>query len=82
VTIIAAGYLAAMFLNVVYPSGLTSARAIFNIDWITLFIIFLIAVVGGLYLLIGRPDRNVEKHLHDPLEPSGAELPGAAPTTP
>src|ERR1700755_2960300 len=82
VTIIAAGYLAAMFLNVVYPSGLTSARAIFNIDWITLFIIFIIAVVGVLYLFIGRPDRNVEKHLHDPLEASGAELPNAAPTTP
>ncbi|HEX4525817.1 MAG TPA: APC family permease [Gaiellaceae bacterium] len=81
VLIVAGGYLAAMFVNVVYPSGLSSGRAIFNIDWITLFIIFIIAVVGGLYLLIGRPDRNVQKHLHDPLEPSGAELPGAAPTT-
>src|SRR6478672_6753470 len=81
VLIVAGGYLAAMFVNVVYPSGLSSGRAIFNIDWITLFIIFIIAVVGGLYLLIGRPDRNVQKHLHDPLEPSGAELPGAASTT-
>ena len=81
VLIVAAGYLGAMFVNVIYPSGLTSARATFNIDWITLFIIFIIAVVGALYLLIGRPDKNVEKHLHDPLEPSGAELPGAAPTT-
>jgi amino acid transporter len=81
VLIVAAGYLGTMFVNVVFPSGLTSARATFNIDWITLFIIFIIAVVGALYLLIGRPDRNVEKHLHDPLEPSGAELPGAAPTS-
>ena len=80
--IVAAGYLGAMFVNVVYPSGLSSARAFFNIDWITLFIIFVIAVVGAIYLLIWRPDRNVGKHLHDPLEPTGAELPGAAPTTP
>jgi hypothetical protein len=66
-----------MFVNVAYPSGLSSARAIFNIDWITLFVIFIIAVVGGLYLLIGRPDRNVEKHVHDALEPTGAERNGA-----
>jgi amino acid transporter len=73
VLIVAGAYLAAMFVNVIYPSGLSSARAYVNLDWITLFIIFIIAVVGGLYLLIGRPDRNVEQHLHDPLEPTGAE---------
>jgi amino acid transporter len=81
VLILAAGYLAAMFLNVVYPSGLSSARAFLNLDWITLFIIFIIAVLGAIYLVIWRPDKNVQKHLHDPLEPTGAELPGAAPTT-
>jgi amino acid transporter len=82
VLIIAVGYLAAMFVNVIYPSGLTSARGtFFNYDWITLAVMVLIAVIGALYLLIGRPDRNIEKHLHDPLEPTGAELPGAAPTT-
>ncbi|MGH2976831.1 MAG: APC family permease, partial [Gaiellaceae bacterium] len=80
VTIVAVGYLAAMFVNVVYPSGLSSGRAIFNLDWITLFIIFIIAVVGAAYLLIGRPDRNIEKHLHDTLEPTGAELTGPATT--
>ena len=79
--ILAAGYLAAMFVNVVYPSGLSSARAFLNLDWITLFIIFIIAVLGAIYLVIWRPDKNVQKHLHDPLEPTGAELPGAAPTT-
>ena len=73
-SIIAAGYLAAMFVNVVYPSGLSSARAFFNYDWITLFVIFIIAVVGAAYLLLARPDRNVQRHLHDTLEPTGAEL--------
>ena len=80
VLIVAAGYLGAMFVNVIYPSGLTSARATFNIDWITLFIMFIIAAVGAVYLLLARPDRNVEKHLHDTLEPTGAELSSAAPT--
>jgi hypothetical protein len=42
---------------------------------------FIIAVVGALYLFIWRPDRNVEKHLHDTLEPAGAELSGSTPTT-
>jgi hypothetical protein len=43
VTIVAVGYLGAMFLNVVYPSGLSSGRAILNLDWITLFIMFIIS---------------------------------------
>jgi len=61
-----------MFLNVVYPSGLSSARAYINLDWITLLIIFLIAVVGGAYLLAARPDRNVERHLRREAEPPEA----------
>jgi amino acid transporter len=82
VLILAALYLGAMFLNVIYPSGLTSPRAYFNIDWITLSVIFVIAVVGAIYLFVWRPDRNVEKHLHDTLEPTGAEMAGpATPTT-
>jgi amino acid transporter len=81
VSIIAAGYLAAMFVNVVYPSGLSSARAFFNYDWITLFVIFVIAVVGAAYLLVARPDRNVARHLHDTLEPTGAERTAPPATT-
>ena len=63
VSIVAAGFLGAMFLNVIYPSGLSSARAYINLDWITLLIIFVIAVVGLAYLLAARPDRNVARHL-------------------
>jgi amino acid transporter len=74
VTLVAAGYLAAMFVNVVYPSGLSSARSFFNYDWVTLFVIFIIAVIGVAYLFLARPDRNVARHLHDTLEPTGAEL--------
>jgi amino acid transporter len=76
VSIIGAGYLGAMFVNVIYPSGLSSARAYVNTDWITLVVIVIIAVVGLAYLLVARPDRNVQRQL------SGArEAPEAPPVT-
>jgi amino acid transporter len=73
VTIAAAAYLGLMLLNVVAPTGLSSPRGYFNLDWITLLVIVIIAVVGALYFFIARPDRGVSKHLHDDLEPTGAE---------
>jgi amino acid transporter len=76
VTIIAAAYLGLMLLNVVVPTGLSSGRALFNLDWITLFVVFIIAVVGAAYFLIARPDRKVGQHVHDTLEPTGAERAG------
>ena len=76
VSIIAAAYLGLMLLNVVVPTGLTSARGLFNYDWITLFVMVIIAVVGAVYFLIARPDRKVAAHVHDQLEPTGAERHG------
>src|SRR3954447_17087315 len=73
VTIIAAVYLGLMFINVAFPSGLDSPRAFFNLDWITLTVIVVIALVGALYFFIGRPDRGVSRHVHDELEATGAE---------
>jgi amino acid transporter len=73
VTIIAALYLGLMLLNVVVPTGLTSGRALFNLDWITLVVIVLIALVGAIYFVIARPDRRVAGHLHDELEATPAE---------
>jgi amino acid transporter len=73
VTIAAAAYLGLMLLNVVVPTGLSSPRAFFNLDWITLTVMFVIAVVGAVVFLIGRPDRVLAQHTHDPLEPAGAE---------
>jgi amino acid transporter len=81
VSIIAALYLGLMLINVVVPTGLTSGRGLFNYDWITLVVMVIIALVGAIFFLIARPDRNVSRHMHDRLEPTGAELPGAAPTT-
>ena len=81
VTVIGAVYLALMLLNVVAPTGLTSPRAVFNIDWITLLVMFVIAVVGAAYFFSARPDRGVRHHLHDDLEPTASErvLPPEAP---
>ncbi len=73
VSIIGAVYLGLMFLNVVAPTGLASPRGYFNIDWITLFVIVIIAAVGAVYYLWARPDRKLAAHLHDALEPTGAE---------
>src|SRR3954464_3867876 len=76
VLIIAGGYLGLMLVNVVAPTGLSSPRALFNLDWITASVMFVVAVVGGLYFIIARPDKRVGTHLHDDLEPTGAELAG------
>jgi amino acid transporter len=81
VLIIAATYLGLMLINVIYPSGLSSGRELFNYDWITLGVMGVIAVVGGVFFLIARPDKNVQRHLHDAQEASGAELPSSASTT-
>jgi amino acid transporter len=74
VNIAAIAYLGLMFANVVAPTGLTSPRGYFNLDWITLTVIAIIAIVGAVYFVIARPDsKGVSKHLHDDLEPSVAE---------
>jgi amino acid transporter len=70
---LAIAYLALMLINVVIPTGLTSPRAYFNLDWITLSVMAVIALVGAIYFLIGRPDKPLRTHLHDELEPTGAE---------
>src|SRR3954454_9389360 len=57
----------------VLPTGLESPRAFFNLDWITLLVMFVITVVGAVYFFLARPDRGVRQHLHDDLEASGAE---------
>jgi hypothetical protein len=73
VTIIALAYLGLMFINVVAPTGLTSPRAYFNLDWITLLVIAIVAVIGAAYFFVARPDRKVSEHVHDKQEATGAE---------
>jgi len=73
VTVVATLYLGLMLINVVLPTGLSSPRAYFNLDWITLVVMFVIAVVGAAYFFLARPDRGVRHHVHDDLEPTGSE---------
>ena len=71
-----------MLVNIVAPTGLSSPRAYFNLDWITLTVMVVIALAGALYFVIGRPDRGVAGHVHDELEATGAERPRVAGATP
>jgi len=73
VTWLALLYLGLMLVNVVLPTGLSSPRAYFNLDWITLVVMFVITLVGVVLFAIARPDRGLRRHLHDELEASAAE---------
>jgi amino acid transporter len=67
VNIIAILYGAAMLVNVVVPTGLNSPRSVlFNYDWMTLVVVFVIVVIGALYFLVVRPQRNISR-AHPPL---------------
>jgi amino acid transporter len=59
VTVAGGLYLLLMLINIVWPSSLSSGRgALFNYGWITLLVMFVIVVIGGLYEAIARPDRK------------------------
>ena len=76
VTIAAAAYLGLMLLNVVWPSGLSSGRAAFNYDWITLVVMVAIAVVGAIVYVIAQPTKNIAQHVVEPAPGSVGALPG------
>ncbi|MDQ1616440.1 MAG: hypothetical protein QOJ60_2379 [Actinomycetota bacterium] len=76
VTIVAFVYLGLMLANVVAPTGLDSPRALFNTDWVTLAVMFVIFVVGLVLFLVVRPWRTITRHGHDDLERTGAERHG------
>ncbi|MGE5289475.1 MAG: hypothetical protein ACM3ML_20205 [Micromonosporaceae bacterium] len=74
--IIALAYLGLMLINVVAPTGLSSPRGYFTIDWITLLVMAIVAAAGAVYFLIGRPGGGVGQRLHHEVEPPGAERHG------
>lgn len=60
INIIALIYLAVMFVNLVIPTGLASPRgALFNLDWVTLVVMFVIAIVGAIVYAIAQPGKHV-----------------------
>ena len=84
--VLAIAYGAAMFVNILYPSGVTSPRAVlFNLDWITISVMVVIIVIGGLYFVISRPYRRIRDatlaehdHAEAALEADAAALQGPA----
>jgi amino acid transporter len=75
VMIAAAAYLLLMLVNVVTPTGLTSPRAYFNLDWITLLVMFVVAVVGVVFFLIAHSGRELGTHMRDDAETPASALP-------
>ena len=55
-------YLLLMLLDIVWPSPLSSGRALFNYGWVTLLVMAIIVLLGAAYEAIARPDRNVAQH--------------------
>src|SRR5664280_2799810 len=62
VTVAGMTYLLVMFVNICWPSSLASGRALFNYGWITLLVMAIIVIIGGLYEFIARPDRKIATH--------------------
>lgn len=59
VTLGGAIYLALMLLDIVWPSSLSSGRAIFNYGWVTMLVMALIVGAGVFYEAFARPDRRM-----------------------
>ena len=57
-------YLGLMLVNVVARPGY-QPRAYFNLDWITLLVMAIVAVVGAISSSSARPDSALARHVHD-----------------
>jgi amino acid transporter len=55
-------YLGLMLINIVWPSALSSGRALFNYGWVTLLVMALIVLIGVIYEVLARPDKRVAEH--------------------
>ncbi|HXW76181.1 MAG TPA: APC family permease, partial [Candidatus Eremiobacteraceae bacterium] len=62
VTVAGAIYLLSMLVDIVWPSALSSGRALFNYGWVTVLVMAVIVCGGAAYESIARPDRNVARH--------------------
>jgi hypothetical protein len=57
----------------VAPTGLSSPRgAEFNLDWITLIVMVIVFLVGGILFLLARGGRELDEHLRDDAEKPAA----------
>lgn len=65
VTVLAGAYLLVMLLNVVLPTGLSSPRAYFNLDWVTLLVMLVVAIAGVCFFAAARGGRSLGEHMRD-----------------
>jgi amino acid transporter len=61
ITVAGSLYLLLMLVNMVWPSSLSSGRAIFNYGWITLGVMVIIVAAGAVFQAIARPYRNIAR---------------------
>ncbi len=61
-----------MLVNVVAPTGLTSPRAYFNLDWITLVVMVIVLIVGAVVFLLSRGGKEIDEHMRDDAEKPAA----------
>jgi amino acid transporter len=76
VSVVAGLYLILMLINVVLPSGLGRGRAYFNLDWITLLVMAVVAGAGIIVYFAAHGGREIGAHIIDTDAP-GAGAPGA-----
>jgi amino acid transporter len=72
VIIVAGLYLLVMLVNMVAPTGLTSPRGYFNLDWITLVVMIIVFIVGAVLFALARGGREIDAHLRDDAEKPAA----------
>jgi amino acid transporter len=65
VSVAGAVYLGLMLVNVVLPTGLSSGRANFNYDWITLLVMVIVAVAGVIVFFAAHRGREIDAHMTD-----------------
>jgi hypothetical protein len=56
----------------VAPTGLTSPRGYFNLDWITLVVMIIVFIVGAVLFALARGGREIDAHLRDDAEKPAA----------
>jgi amino acid transporter len=72
VIIVGGLYLLVMFINMVAPTGLTSPRGAFNLDWITLLVMVIVFLVGAVVFLLSRGGKEIDEHMRDDVEKPAA----------
>jgi amino acid transporter len=81
VSVVAVAFLGLILADLVAPTGLNSARAYFNQDWITLVVMAAIAIIGVIVFFAAGRGREIGEHMIDgdvPVAAEPAPVPGAA----